>query len=59
MQKYYFLTPVGPIYLPIKYWNFAQSPFKKTVYLMEKWTTQISIWKYLLHRFTGHLSAQI
>ena len=26
--KYYFQTPGGPIYLPIKYRNFAQSPFK-------------------------------
>ena len=25
--KYYFLTPGGPIYLPIKYRNFAQNPF--------------------------------
>ena len=25
--KYYFLTPGGPIYVPIKYRNFAQSPF--------------------------------
>ena len=26
--KYYFLTRGGPIHLPIKYRNFAQSPFK-------------------------------
>ena len=26
--KYDFLIHGGPIYLPIKYWNFAQSPFK-------------------------------
>ena len=25
--KYYFLTRCGPIHLPIKYRNFAQSPF--------------------------------
>ena len=29
--KYDFLTHSGPIYLPIKYRNFAQSPFKGTV----------------------------
>ena len=61
VSNFHFLTPCGPLYLPTKYRNFAQSPFKHEFHIIISDTLSIrnclgDLTSNLCHHPPAHLS---
>ena len=54
--KYDFLTPGGPLYLPTKYRNFAQSPFKSQHWGHERVSLPLRVYTWFPHLLVSELA---